>query len=272
MIRFAAALLFAGCLTLQVWSQDKPEAKLSGQGSGTEQAPTVPGVGKTVEIPQGRVEQSAPAKPAQPVAKEMGVAPTGWPLEAFREFSAVVTGSYFPDDERLSYIYRSGDQVRTSGPGPKTYMISNLKTVQVIGVSPKGCTKIGTLFFRVFPFNMSKPEYKYERKEAGTETVDGHECHVEDVSVTDDTPRKPAKFRLWEADDLQGFPVKIDAENGSHKHSIIRYTRVVIGPQDPTLFLYPENCSASKSGAGGPAKKSAPSKPGGEKKATNPPN
>jgi hypothetical protein len=251
MIRIAAALLVLGCTPLQMLSQSAP--KQPGQ-TGVVENKKLQG---NEEKPVGQEKMPAPAP--SPAEQKSAAAASTWQLDNFREFSAVVTGSFFAGDERKSFIYRSGDLMRTSGPGPQSYVVTNLKKSQFFGVSPKGCNKGGTLFFRVFPFDMNQPERKFVSKDAGTETIDGHECRVEDVTVSDDGPRKPSKFRLWEANDLQGFPVKIDFDNGNRQHATIRYSNIVIGPQDPTLFVYPSNCSGgATTGAATYAPKKSP--------------
>jgi hypothetical protein len=236
--------------------------------------------GKDAEASSGQSSSSQPTQaspanqtpPGQPTPESVAPAETasgpssGWPLDQFTEFSAVVTGSVFSQDERQSYIYRSGDLVRTSGPGPLGYMITNLKTSRSFGLTPKGCTSIGSKFFRVFPFDRSDPDGNrtFDRKEVGSETVDGHECRVEDVTVSQQGPIRPSKFRLWEAKDLNGFPVKIDYESANHRHSILHYSHVVVGPQDPTLFVYPEKCAPIATGETKQPSKKSPQGQGGK--------
>ena len=48
-----------------------------------------------------------------------------------------------------------------------------------------------------------------ERSSAGTDTVDGHPCKVENLTVTQQNGQ-PTKMKVWEAQDLKGFPIKIN--------------------------------------------------------------
>jgi hypothetical protein len=52
----------------------------------------------------------------------------------------------------------------------------------------------------------------------------------------------PQKMRLWEAEDLQGFPIKIEFLILGGHGPVIRYKNVVLGEQDPTLFIHPKSC------------------------------
>ena len=49
-------------------------------------------------------------------------------------------------------------------------------------------------------------------------------------------------MRLWEAEDLQGFPIKIEFLLPGGHDAIVHYRNVVLGPQDPTLFIHPKSC------------------------------
>jgi hypothetical protein len=51
-------------------------------------------------------------------------------------------------------------------------------------------------------------DFKIETKEAGKETVDGHDCVKNQVTVTDKAGKKHAST-VWNATDLKKFPVKI---------------------------------------------------------------
>jgi hypothetical protein len=59
------------------------------------------------------------------------------------------------------------------------------------------------------------PEFRVERtpanEEKEEETVDGHVCKIENNSFTppDERPVR-IKMKLWEAEDRDGFPVKIE--------------------------------------------------------------
>jgi len=214
MVRWPAAILFICCLT----------ALLSAQAS-KDQA--------------SKEEKSAVPTAASPSAK------TQFPMDAFPEFSAVMVGSVMNGDVREGYIYRSGNLVRAEGPEEHGYFIVDLTTLESFGVSAGGCIHDGNPFFRTAPITTVRPGYTVERAAAGQETMDGHSCKVEDVTLSSPRLAAPVKLRFWEADDLQGFPVKVEFRRANGHNPVIHYKNVVVGPQDPTLFIYPKDCQPS---------------------------
>lgn len=226
MIRPIAALLFAGCLTVQVWAQEPP-------------SPTSPA--QTPAVPD-----QAPAAAAAPPAGQTSAESTQFPLDQFREFSAIETGGMLPGQDWDGYIYRSGDLMRMQAvnSGPTQYFVDDLVKVTSYGLSLGGCAKLTLLYSRTFPFFMSGPGYTYQRVAVGEDTVDGHHVHVEDITVHNKKFARPARFRLYEADDLQGFPIKIVNQQEKARRWVIQYKNVVLGPQDPTLFTVPRDCQA----------------------------
>lgn len=171
--------------------------------------------------------------------------PTQYPLDAFQEFSAIMVGSRAePGEGRAQgHIYRSGNLIRIEDPGKLGYYITNLTTGDTYGISESGCIHDTHPFIRSFPISFaSKPGATLTRASAGKETVDGHSCQIENITVSSPTFANPVKMRFWEAEDLQGFPIKIEfLLNGGHE-PIIRYQSIVLGPQDPTLFIHPKVC------------------------------
>jgi hypothetical protein len=69
---------------------------------------------------------------------------------------------------------------------------------------------------------LSKPEsaYKVEVTELGKETVDGHPCVKNQVTVTDDQGKKN-EFVLWNASDLKKFPVKLESSREAQKYTML---------------------------------------------------
>jgi hypothetical protein len=173
---------------------------------------------------------------------------TQFPLDAFTEFSAVMVGSVIPGDDRESYIYRSGKLMRNPGPEGHNYLITNLATLETYGVATTGCLHDRHPYVRSAPFSSMKPGYTVERAASGQETVDGHSCKIEDVTLSSPKLPRPIKLRFWEAEDLQGFPVKVEFLRGTGHDPVIHYKNVVLGPQDPTLFIYPNSCESSPKG------------------------
>jgi hypothetical protein len=247
MVRLLSAILFTCCLTAQLSAQApqvaKEQASKEQDQAPKEQEPTAP-------------TSAAPSANLQ------------FPLDAFQEFSAVMVGSVMNGDEREAYIYRSGNLMRASGNEGHNFLITDLNTLQSWGVSATGCMHDGNPYFRTAPFSSKRPGYTVtDRTVSGQETIDGHACKIEDVTLTSPKQARVIKLRFWEAEDLQGFPVKIEFLRPSKHDPVIHYKNVVLGPQDPTLFIYPNSCQSSlefthRVGSKAPgAKKPAPTAP-----------
>jgi hypothetical protein len=160
------------------------------------------------------------------------------------------------DGEVESHVYRSGNLMRMEGVEEHGYLITDLKTHDTYGVSAGPCMHDTHPFFRASPFAAVRPGYHVERVPVGTEMLDGHSVKIEDVTVTPPDAGKPLKMRFWLAEDLHGFPIKIDYARADGRHSIVRYKNVFVGPQDPTLFIHPKNCGGLPQAS--PAKKQKP--------------
>jgi len=172
------------------------------------------------------------------------------------------------DGTAEAHIYRSGKLMRMEGPEGHGFFVTDLSTRETYGVSEAPCMHESRPYFRASPFAAVRPDSKVERVDAGKETLDGHSCRIEDVAVTSALPgASPVKMRFWEADDLQGFPIRIDIARGPG-HATIRYKNVVLGPQDPTLFIHPKSCESLADELHPKAPKAAP-KP--KKPAATPP-
>jgi hypothetical protein len=188
--------------------------------------------------------QTHAAEPGGTEQREVAPPAAQYPLDSFTEFSAVMVGSRVEpgDGTAEGHIYRSGKLMRMEDPGRRGYYITDLAVGETYGMSEAGCMHDGHPFIRVFPFFAVPPGATVARAAAGKETVDGHSCQIENVTVSSPAFANPLKMKFWEAQDLQGFPVKIEfLLNGGHD-PIIRYKSVVLGPPDPTLFIHPKSC------------------------------
>ncbi len=219
-------------------------------------------------------KQAVPSTPApsskEPARGTTSAANAPYPLDAFKNFSAVMVGSVAGDEEE-SHIYRLGRLMRTEVGG--SYAVTDLTKGDTYGVSPKGCLHDTHPAFRVFPFDVSSPTRKVERAPSGKETVDGHSCNIEDVTVTSTGPAAHSlKMRFWEAEDLQEFPVKIEVLSSFGHNKTIRYKDVVLAPPEAALFKHPANCQvlAPKDLPAMPAPTSAPQKAPASPPASNP--
>jgi hypothetical protein len=193
---------------------------------------------------------SAAQPPAieQKAAEQTAIAPspTPYPLDAFPEFSAVMFGSRVEPGEgtEQGHIYRAGKLIRMEDPGKRGYYITDLVSGETYGLSKAGCMHDSHPFIRSFPLGVAaKPSATVTRAPAGKETLDGHACQIENVTVSSSAFANPLQMRFWEAEDLQGFPIKIEFLLPGGHDAIVRYKSVVLGPQDPTLFIHPESCA-----------------------------
>ncbi len=82
---------------------------------------------------------------------------------------------------------------------------------------------------------------KVKRTPAGRQTVEGHSCKVEHVSVTR-SDGTIIESTVWEAVDLKGVPVKIESVIDHHTFTAV-YRAVAIGTLDKSLFAPPDKCT-----------------------------
>jgi hypothetical protein len=207
------------------------------------------------QSPEEQVPKEAPAgKISAPPAK------TQYPLDSFTDFSAVMVGSIMEMGEGTAegHIYRSGKLMRVADPEGYAYIITDLSTLETYAISAGPCMHDSHPYFRASPFPAARPGSSVERVVTGKETVDGHSCQIEDITVSSPKTGGRLKMRFWEAEDLQGFPVKIEFLRPGAHSSIIRYKDVVLGPQDPTLFIHPKSCQSAPQKAGQKTHKAAP--------------
>jgi len=144
--------------------------------------------------------------------------------------------------EVASKIYRSGAKFRAEpAPGVATIYLAPGDTIYNLMSNGTQCieTKGITAHSLSSPLQLLSGPI-VERTDGGIETVDGHTCKIENVTVTAaDGIRN--WFTLWEATELKGAPVKIDfhSDRGSLTTT---YKDIVVGTPDPALFVPPHNC------------------------------
>ncbi len=145
-------------------------------------------------------------------------------------------------------------------PGGRGYFITDLNSGETYGILEAGCIHDDHPYIRAIPFHVAgKADATVTRAAAGKETVDGHSCQIEDITVSSPMLANAQKMRMWEAEDLQGFPIKIEFVLPGGHGPTIRYKNVVLGPQDPTLFFHPKSCQAlPQEGMASPAHKKPP--------------
>ncbi len=219
MIRLIAAILFTCCFAAQLTAQP-PQGQATADKDKKEQTSV----------------EKAPAATAATIP---------YVIDTLTNWSAVMVGSFLPEDDRESHIYRSGKLMRTEGLEGHGYYVTDLSTQETHHVWPAGCSRDKHVFFRAIPWATgNRPGYKVQRLPSGKETLDGHSCQVETVSVTAPELARPLRMKFWEAEDLQGFPIQIEFIRRNGRNKIVRYKNVVVGPQDPTIFIHPTECEA----------------------------
>jgi len=233
MVRLIGAILLI--CSLAAWTH----AQTPAENVSKEQAP------KEEQAPK-KENGSAEKIPATPPAK------TQYPLDSFTDFSAVMVGSIVEMGEGTAegHIYRSGKLMRVADPEGYAYFITDLSTLDTYALSTGPCMHDSHPYFRASPFPAARPGSSVERVAAGKDTLDGHSCQIEDITVSSPKTGSRLKLRFWEAEDLQGFPIKIEFQRPGARSSIIRYKNVAFGPQDPTLFIYPKSCQSAPHRAG----------------------
>ena len=181
------------------------------------------------------------------------------PFESVKAFSAtlVVSGmSSKPSDGRAeAKIYRSGTKIRTTLPGGAGYTLIDTTAHTSYMVMGAGMCMQMTAQGQENPFAQA-PDATVERSSAGTDTVGGHACKVENVTVTPNSgPRagQSTKMKIWEAQDLHGFPIKVETQT-SHGPMTVEYKDVSLAEPDRSLFTHPENCRQMPTLPGMPAK------------------
>jgi hypothetical protein len=176
----------------------------------------------------------ATAKPEPPPAAG------NFPLDKLTEFSATMVGGPLGNTDELS-IYRSGDLMRTEMLDGN-YMVTNLKTQDTFVVFPDRCIHDTRPSVNTFPFTAVHPGSKVERTALPNETIDGHDCQVENVVITPEQGL-PLTLKLSEALDLNGFPLQVEIHRMTGTPVTIRYKDVKIGKPDAAVFQHPASCS-----------------------------
>jgi outer membrane lipoprotein-sorting protein len=174
------------------------------------------------------------------------------PFDNFKQFSATGVMSGMPTHGRQGpgeiKIYRSGDQMRTTLPGGAGYTIMSLNQHTNYMVMGNGMCMQMAPQGQQNPFAESQ-NATVERSPAGTDTVDGHACKVENLTVTS-RDGKSTKMKVWEAEDLKGFPIKTEMQT-SRGLITMEYKDVSFNEPDASLFTHPENCRQMPAMPGG---------------------
>lgn len=192
-------------------------------------------------------------------------------IRKFKFFSAKVSGGIARDHERR--IYRSGNLMRLDFDD--SYRVTDLSTLKMWGVTGDSCLQFERPDAGTYPF-FAFHDFKVERvpaKEKEEETVDGHVCKIENLIFTppDDRPLV-IKMKLWEAEDLDGFPIKIEVNVNDNEKITSTYTDVSLTAPDPKLFQHPAKCASSTAQLSSPKTKTTGGRVAPKKDSTVPKN
>ena len=172
------------------------------------------------------------------------------PFESAKQFSATVVASGAAAQragEMSMKVYKSGDKMRTEMPNGMGAVIIDLSQHNFYMVMKSMCMQMPAQS-QSNPFAQASGA-TIDRSPAGSDTFDGHSCKVENLTVT---PRdgKPTKMKVWEAEDLKGFPVKVEIQSDKGPLTVI-YRDISFDAPAASLFTHPENCQEMPSMPGG---------------------
>lgn len=143
-----------------------------------------------------------------------------------------------------SKIYRSGNNFRSEpGSNQEIAFIFLPDSGKVLNVILKGtqCIEMTTAQSHAVRSPVQTLSgAKVDKLEATTETLDGHVCKVESVTVKGEDG-KETQFKIWQAEDKKGAPLKIEIHAGLNTLTTI-YKNIVVGTPDPALFKSPVKC------------------------------
>ena len=198
------------------------------------------------------------------------------PFDAIQQFSASVSGGPLKWDKMK--VYRSGKQMRAEYVYENEVRLSNLTDKNGWFIrprewvtKPKQCGRMTLMDASSYPFfSYNGNDFSVERATTiegspavANETIDGHSCKVVDYTAKPKAGAGTIKIKLWEAEDLKGFPVKIEIQPFSKPGFTISYTDVSLDRPNPKLFQLPALCHAGIHGKAKPPA-SAPKTPSKE--------
>lgn len=143
-------------------------------------------------------------------------------------------------------LYRSGDTFRIdrSGALSTLYVASNSRVYNLTTYPDQShqCVVMKPGQAKMLPSPLELLEGSIlKRTDAGAETIEGHPCKIEDVVVKRADGSK-IESRVWEAQDLQGIPVKIESHIGDSTLSAL-YREISVGTPDTAFFTIPDKCT-----------------------------
>jgi hypothetical protein len=174
--------------------------------------------------------------------------------------AAAFAADSLPDTIAEQVLFSQGKQVSTSkvwvssgrvrsettvgGQAMTTLTDRGAKKMWVFMPAPVGCIEQPLDEKSANPFTAVAKDAKEEL--VGTETIDGHPTKKYKVAVTVDGKTK--EHYQWRATDLDGFPIRTAAVDGSYEQ---RFTKIELKTPDAKLFEKPSGCRAMPA-VGGP--------------------
>ena len=148
--------------------------------------------------------------------------------------------------EMAMKVFRSGSTVRVDRSAAiSTLYVTANKTVYNLTTYPdnsRQCVSMKPEQARMLPSPLQLILGRVvSRKPAGTEVVEGHDAHIEDVEV-EQLDGKTIHSRVWLGDDQQGIPVQIESYVGNLTLRAA-YRDIVVAAPDARLFLIPDRCT-----------------------------
>jgi len=147
--------------------------------------------------------------------------------------------------EMTMKVYRSGSVVRVERGGalttlyaPASGMVYNLT---VYPDQSRQCVAMKPEQAKMLPSPLELIQGRIvKRNTVGSEAVDGHPSKIEAVAVVG-ADGKMIESKVWEAEDLNGIPVKIE----SYIEGVTLlafYREIVVAAPDQNLFRVPDRC------------------------------
>jgi hypothetical protein len=236
--RLTIPLVLAMC-ALPAVAQAQAGAGIAGQNSSPQNGPGQSTPSQTAPVNLDHPRGQAASKPQTASANVAG----DFSFDNFNQFSATMSGGIAQSGDFVGHVYRLANLMRMEGNAPKgNYFLTNLETHETHGFASTGCIDFDYPYSRSFPFMLSGSDKKYEITPTGKETVDGHVTRVDDVTISSPNLKQPFLIRIWRAEDLQGFPIKIENRRPGARKWSIHYSDVVLGAPDLSLFIIPSKC------------------------------
>jgi hypothetical protein len=136
-------------------------------------------------------------------------------------------------------LYKSGADFRVDKEaGQSTLYIAGTKKIYDTFAHPAFCIQLDMDKAKTLGSPLQQDaSVKIKKTPITSEEFEGHKCRVEDVVLTSPEGAE-LHAKVWEAEDLKGFPVKIEAPGAP----TFVFRDIVLEAPDPALFQPPAKC------------------------------